>query len=231
MKQLVFATRNAHKVRELSEMIAPLGWEAVSLERIVPNAPEVEETGSTFAENAAIKAISAYQATGGMPSIADDSGICVDALQGAPGIFSARYAGSTATDTDNNNALLAALRGQDDRNAHFFCALALVCHRTELVDTANLITEWPDLPDGAVLIAVEGRVNGVIAHTASGQKGFGYDPLFYVPELGCTFAQVPSEDKHALSHRGQAFRSLLSILEERASLKKITRGPDLSSGS
>lgn len=231
MKRLVFATRNAHKVRELSEMIAPLGLEAVTLDSIAPHAPEVEENGATFAENAALKAISAYHATGGVPSIADDSGICVEALGGAPGIFSARYAGASATDQDNNDALLQALRDETERNAHFFCALALVCRRSDVRDEATIITQWPGLPEGAVLVQMEGRVDGVIARTESGQGGFGYDPLFFVPELGCTFAEVPSDEKHALSHRGQAFRRLLNVLEERTSLKKTTRDLDLSSGS
>jgi non-canonical purine NTP pyrophosphatase (RdgB/HAM1 family) len=106
-----------------------------------------------------------------------------------------------------------------------------VCRRSDVRDEATIITQWPGLPEGAVLVQMEGRVDGVIARTESGQGGFGYDPLFFVPELGCTFAEVPSDEKHALSHRGQAFRRLLNVLEERTSLKKTTRDLDLSSGS
>ncbi len=229
MNPLVFATRNLHKVRELTEMIAPLGLQAIRLDSIAPHAPEVEETGDTFAANAALKAINAYEATDGMPALADDSGICVEALNGAPGIRSARFAGDDATDPDNNQKLLADLRGETDRRAHFYCALALVCHREQLTDPTLGTSEWPGLPESAVIIHLNGRVNGIITHEeAEGAGGFGYDPLFFVPELNCTFAEVPAAQKHALSHRGQAFRELLVLLQANSRIGQTTKDPDPS---
>ncbi len=204
----------------------PMGLQAVSLDDIAPHAPEVEETGYTFAANAALKAINAYEATGELPSLADDSGICVEALNGAPGIRSARFAGVDASDPDNNRKLLHDLRDETDRRAHFYCALALVCHREQLSDPNLGTSQWPGLPASAVLIHLNGRVDGIIAHEeAKGTGGFGYDPLFFVPELNCTFSEVPAEQKHALSHRGQAFRELLALLQANSLIAQATKGP------
>ena len=224
MNPLVFATRNSHKVRELTDMIAPLGLHAVTLDSVAPDAPEVDETGDTFAANAALKAIQAYLETGGLPSLADDSGICVEALGGAPGIRSARFAGEKANDAENNRKLLEDLANSTDRRAHFYCALALVCHKDQLTDPSIGVTDWPDLPSSAILVQLNGRVDGLITQEESnGAGGFGYDPLFYVPDLGCTFAEVPARQKHALSHRGQAFRELLTILQSNSRIGRSTK--------
>lgn len=197
MKTLVFATRNRHKIKELQEMIRPLGLEAVSLDDIAPDAPEVEETGSTFLENAFLKARSAFEATG-LPSVADDSGICVDHLGGAPGIHSARWAGD---DEANNDRLLAVLEGVPDpeRGAHYHCALALVCPPGFL-------------PDGRTEADTTGTFGGRIGHERQGTGGFGYDPLFVLDDLGCTVAQLSADQKHEISHRGNAFRELVALL-------------------
>jgi XTP/dITP diphosphohydrolase len=210
---MVFATRNNHKIKELKEMVHILDVHLVPLRQIAPNAPDVAETGSDFLENAAIKAISAYIATGGAMAVSDDSGICVDHLDGGPGIHSARFAGD---DEANNDRLLAELQGVDNRAAHYYCALALVCSRDALttdLPQAGVHLEWPGLPRGAVLVETRGEVHGTITHERRGTGGFGYDPLFYLDELQCTFAQCSAEQKHRISHRGKAFASLVSFLE------------------
>lgn len=217
--RLIFATRNRHKLREFEEIVAPLGFAPAALTDVVPDAPDVVEDGLTFLANAALKAIAAYLASDGLPSVADDSGICVAALGGAPGIHSARFAGPECDDSANNARLERDMNGVADRRAHYHCALALVCHRDLLTPGASgaeglyMQRDWPGLPDGAVLVATEGQVHGEIATTPSGDGGFGYDPYFFVVELGCTFAEVPADVKHAMSHRGKAFRALAGFLE------------------
>jgi XTP/dITP diphosphohydrolase len=145
------------------------------------------EDGDSFEANAIKKAREAAEVAG-CDALADDSGLCVDALDGAPGIYSARYAGESATDEDNNKKLLASLKGKPDRSARFVSVVALV--------------------SGDKVTTACGEVRGVIAHAPSGNGGFGYDPLFFVPELGQTFAEIPPEIKNCLSHRGRALEAL-----------------------
>ena len=207
--ELVFATRNHHKIRELNEILAGSSLRASALP---PEAPEVEETGSTFRANAALKALSAYAATG-KPALADDSGLCVDALDGAPGVWSARYAGPGLGDAANNTRLLADLQGVRERGAHYVCVLALVCPEEWVRENLPIrgverVFDEPGLPAGLALIVAEGRVDGEIVDTPSGSGGFGYDPHFWVPEFSQTMAELPSHEKHRISHRGTAMRAL-----------------------
>ncbi len=205
MSTLVFATRNPHKVRELTELIAPLGLEARPLAELFPDAPDVDETGDTFRANALLKAKAAYRLSG-LPSVADDSGICVDHLGGAPGIYSARWAGH---DEANNDRLLAELSAvpHEARGAHYACALALV-------GPPGFVGEPDDtLADGAAVLYADGALHGRIGYERRGTGGFGYDPLF-VLEDGRTVAELPSEEKHAISHRGIAFRALVTRLRD-----------------
>ncbi len=197
MHRLVLASGNAGKLRELSELLAPLGIELLSQRAL--GIADAEETGLSFIENAILKARHAARASG-LPALADDSGLEVDALRGAPGIYSARYAGQPADDAANNRKLLAALDGvpDDQRQARFCCVLALVLHAD----------------DPTPLIA-EGYWNGSILRAARGDNGFGYDPLFRVPDTGSSSAELSSSEKAARSHRGQALRALLARLPEK----------------
>lgn len=193
----VLATRNAHKVRELRQILAAAGTqvEPVGLDAY-PGAPEVAETGLTFAENALLKAHAIAGFTG-VAAIADDSGICVDALNGMPGVFSARWAGHHGDDDANLRLLLAQIAdvADDRRGGAFVCAAALA------------------LPDGAEHV-VEGRLPGRITREPRGANGFGYDPIF-VPDGGrLTTAEIDTEDKNAISHRARAFRALSPILAD-----------------
>ena len=192
MKQLVLASGNAGKLKELSALLAPLGIEV--LPQSAFNVSEAEEPHPSFVENAIAKARHAARATG-LPALADDSGLCVDVLGGAPGVLSARFAGEPKSDQRNNDLLLERLAGQADRRARFYCALALVRHAD----------------DPQPLIAT-GEWRGVILDAPRGQAGFGYDPLFLVPDLEQTAAEIPAELKNVLSHRGSAFRQLLDKL-------------------
>jgi XTP/dITP diphosphohydrolase len=192
---IVLATNNVGKVRELARMLSTDGVD------IRPQSdfavPEADETGLTFVENAIIKARNAAAHTG-LPAIADDSGLEVDALNGAPGIYSARYAGAGATDADNNDKLLRTLRDtpENKRSARFRCLIVYLRHAD---DPSPLITEgvW----DGRILFVPEGN------------HGFGYDPIFFVPDQGCSSAQLEPEIKNRLSHRGQALRALVAALK------------------
>ena len=197
MRRLVLASNNPGKLREFRQMLAPLGME------IAPQAElgiaEAEEPHGTFIENALAKARHASGASG-MPAFADDSGICVDALGGAPGVQSARYAdGPPASredqDARNNRKLLAALEGRPDRRAHYYCVIVLVRHAT----------------DPEPLIA-EGRWRGEVIAAARGTGGFGYDPHFLLPELGKTAAELMPDEKNAISHRGRAIAQLVAQL-------------------
>lgn len=196
LNELVLATRNPGKVREMVTLLADLGVTVRSLSD-VPGAPEVEEDGRTFAENAVKKAETIARFTG-LPALADDSGLEVDALGGAPGVFSARYAGEGASDAANNAKLLAALAGvpPERRTARYRCVLALAV---------------PGMPT----VTVEGVCEGRIAEQPRGSGGFGYDPLFYLPHKGKTMAELAPEEKNAISHRGQALRRLKALLIER----------------
>jgi XTP/dITP diphosphohydrolase len=195
MRELVVATRNAGKIRELARLLDGL-VETVLPIGSFPGVPDVEEDGATFAENAVKKARCASAATG-LPALADDSGLVVDALDGRPGVFSARFAGEGADDALNNMKLLAELSGVSgsERTAAFQCVLALC------------------LPDGTCR-TFAGRLAGVILEEPRGDGGFGYDPLFLVPGYGQTLAELPLEIKNGISHRGKALVELKRYLEE-----------------
>ncbi|MEU1375785.1 RdgB/HAM1 family non-canonical purine NTP pyrophosphatase [Streptomyces triculaminicus] len=197
MKRLILATRNAHKVTELRAILAGAGLdvELVGADAY-PEIPDVKETGVTFAENALLKAHALARATG-HPAVADDSGLCVDVLNGAPGIFSARWAGRHGDDKANLDLLLAQLSdiADEHRGAHFACAAALA------------------LPDGTERV-VEGRLQGTLRHEPAGSGGFGYDPVLQPLGESRTCAQLTAEEKNAISHRGEAFRALVPVVRE-----------------
>ena len=192
--KFIMATNNAHKVIELSRILLPLDIEVVSAKEAGITLDDVEETGTTFAENAFLKAISAYKKTG-MSVVADDSGLCVDALDGRPGVYSARYGGEGATDSEKNAKLLDELRNVDDANrtAHFTSAICCI------------------LEDGT-RIDVEGICNGKISFEPHGKGGFGYDPIFICGDK--CYAELSGEEKDAISHRGIALRKLKAELEK-----------------
>ena len=195
--KIVIATRNRHKAVELQTLLHGAGYDAVQLDEIDPDGkiPKVEETGTTFKENALLKAHAIAKATG-LPSVADDTGLEVDALGGAPGIFSARYAGENCTYEDNVKKLLRELSDvADDRRKARFKTVAVYVHKeTEL--------------------SAEGVVEGVITEKAEGFGGFGYDPVFSVLDMKKTYAQLADEEKNRVSHRGKAIRSLIEKLHE-----------------
>jgi XTP/dITP diphosphohydrolase len=194
MKQIVLASNNPGKVREIGQMLADLELEVLPQSSF--NIEEVEETGLSFVENAIIKARHAAAAAG-LPAIADDSGLEVDALNGAPGIYSARYAGPGASDTENLQKLLADLEKvpQEHRTARFQCLMVYMRHAQ---DPTPLICQ--------------GTWEGRIMFEPRGKSGFGYDPVFFVPSHDCTSAELASEVKNQLSHRGQALRHLVAAL-------------------
>lgn len=194
MKKLVLASNNAKKLKELVALVAPLGIEVIPQGEL--GVSEAEEPHCTFIENALTKARHAAAATG-LPALADDSGLCVAALGGAPGVQSARYAGEPKSDARNNEKLLEALAGQTDRRAHFVSLLVLVRHAE----------------DPQPIIA-EGEWHGEILPALQGEGGFGYDPLFLDPASGQTAAELPAEIKNQRSHRGQAMQKLLERLQE-----------------
>jgi len=186
MSRLLIATNNQGKVKEIKAILGGFYDEIVSLKDAGIHL-EVVEDGDSFEANAVKKAREAAKVSG-CDALADDSGLCVDALDGAPGIYSARYAGEDATDEKNNEKLLASLKGVPDRTARFVSVVALV--------------------SGDIVTTARGEVRGVIAHKPSGNGGFGYDTLFFVPKLGQTFAEIPPEIKNSLSHRGRALEAL-----------------------
>ena len=190
--KFVLATNNAKKLKEMAEILSELGLEVVS-PRDLGIHIEVEETGTTFAENAMLKAKAICQAAN-LPAIADDSGLCVDALNGGPGVYSARYGGEDLDDKGRYMLLLQNLRGQTSRAAHFACAIACA------------------FPNGDELTA-EGKCHGTIAFAPMGEGGFGYDPVFLVPEKRKTFGQLTAEEKHEISHRGKALADFAKKLE------------------
>lgn len=196
MKRIVLASSNPGKVREINQLLAGLSIEVVPQSQF--GVPDIEETGLSFVENALLKARNAAQHTG-LPAIADDSGLEVDALNGAPGIYSARYAGVGASDQQNLDKLLIELKDvpQNLRSARFQCLMVYLRHAT---DPTPLICQ--------------GTWNGRILFAAQGINGFGYDPVFYVPTHDCSSAQLPPEVKNTLSHRGQALQKLLAALEQ-----------------
>ncbi|WP_035855425.1 RdgB/HAM1 family non-canonical purine NTP pyrophosphatase [Dechloromonas agitata] len=192
MKKLVLASNNAKKMKELNALLAPLGFEVIPQGQL--GIPEAEEPHCTFVENALAKARHAAQHSG-LPALADDSGLCVEALHGAPGVLSARYAGDPKSDARNNEKLLTHLKGHTNRKAHFYCVLVLV-------RAAN---------DPQPIIA-EGEWPGEILPEQQGEGGFGYDPLFFVPEFGQTAAEMDAETKNQVSHRGRAMQKLIERL-------------------
>lgn len=210
-REVLIATKNKGKVKEFEVLFAPLGIKVQSLHD-VKGVPDIIEDGDTFAANALKKARVVSEALQ-IPVIADDSGLCVDALKGKPGVYSARYAGEDATDAANNLKLmqklqelkLTPLRLENDEQtiseirllstARFVCAMALV-------DAASGLS-----------VQVEGKVEGMITDAPRGEQGFGYDPLFYVPHFGRTMAQLSMEEKNKISHRGEAMRGLIGKLE------------------
>ena len=195
-KQLVIASGNAGKLREIRHLLAPLAVEIIPQSDL--NVPEAEEPYCTFIENALTKARHASRHTG-LPALADDSGLCVDALQGAPGVLSARYAGEPKSDARNNAKLLEVMQGLSQRQAHFYCVIVLVRHAD----------------DPEPLIA-EGVWQGEILDNLRGNDGFGYDPLFLDAKTGKTVAELPLDIKSRISHRGQAMARLLHRLERLA---------------
>jgi len=195
--QLVLATRNAKKLAELDRLLASAGLDVEILgSDAFSDLPEIEETGSTFAENSLIKA-RAVAAHTGLIAIADDSGLCVDALDGQPGIYSARWAGPGATDESNLDLVLEQIRDVEpaQRTAHFACAAALV------------------LPSGEEYV-VQGQVDGVLLTQRRGAGGFGYDPIFLPDGFEITTAEMTSDQKDAISHRGQAMRALVPLIQD-----------------
>ena len=189
--KFVLATQNQKKLREMSDILSGFGVEVVTPKSLGIDL-EVEETGTTFAENAMLKA-KAICAAADLPAIAADSGLCVDALAGAPGVYSARYGGEGLDDVGRYRLLLENLRGQTTRTAHFACAIACA------------------FPNGDTLTA-EGKVEGTIAFAPMGEGGFGYDPIFFYPPLRKTFGQLTAEEKHGISHRGKALEVFVKAL-------------------
>ena len=189
--KFVLATQNQKKLREMSDILSGFGVEVVTPKSLGIDL-EVEETGTTFAENAMLKAKAICEAAN-LPAIADDSGLCVDALAGAPGVYSARYGGEGLDDVGRYRLLLETLRGQTTRTAHFACAIACA------------------FPNGDTLTA-EGKVEGTIAFAPMGEGGFGYDPIFFYPPLRKTFGQLTADEKHGISHRGKALEVFVKDL-------------------
>lgn len=188
MKLLVVATGNPGKLREMQAYLSDSGWEL----KLKPEDLEIEETGDTFAANACLKASLVAKATGNW-AIADDSGLEVDVLNGVPGVYSARYG---KTDAERITRLLKELGDEVQRQAQFVCVVAIA------------------RPDGAIVLQSEGICRGEILYSPRGDGGFGYDPVFYVPEMQMTFAEMAPELKRSISHRGKAFASLLQKLPD-----------------
>ncbi|WP_294965488.1 XTP/dITP diphosphatase [uncultured Gilliamella sp.] len=195
MQKIVLATNNPGKVNELQKLLVDAGFNIIAQSEF--NVPDADETGLTFVENAILKARHTAKLTG-LPTIADDSGLAVDELDGEPGIYSARYAGEHGNDKSNNKKLLQALTNipKEKRTAYFYCALVFMRHEK----------------DPTPIICL-GKWNGIILTEEYGEGGFGYDPLFYVPELGCTAAELTKEHKSQISHRGQALKQLITRIK------------------
>ena len=191
--KLIIASNNAHKLQEIRAILGDHFGEILSM-REAGIEHETEEDGETFLQNAVKKAREIAEIAG-CCALADDSGLCVDALDGAPGIYSARFAGVHGDDEANNDLLLEKLKDAENRGAHYTCAMALV------------------YPDGR-LVTAEGELFGEIGHERRGTNGFGYDPLFCLPERGCTTAELSPEEKNAISHRAIALHNLVAKLEE-----------------
>lgn len=193
LKKLVIASNNSGKLREIGELLAPLAINVAPQSEF--NISEADEPHITFVENALAKARHASRCSG-LPALADDSGICVSALGGAPGVNSARYAGEPKSDERNNQKLVAALQNEADRRAYYYCVIVLVRHA-----------------DDPQPLIVDGSWHGEIIDQPRGSGGFGYDPYFYLPEFGKTSAELTAEQKNQISHRGQALAKLVEILQ------------------
>jgi XTP/dITP diphosphohydrolase len=191
-RTLILASNNAGKLKEFSALLAPINFDLHTQSEF--NVPEAEEPHVTFVENAIAKARHAARLTG-KPALADDSGVCVNALGGAPGVYSARYAGEPKSDQRNNEKLIADLAAHTDKSAYYYCVLVFVRHA-----------------DDPQPVIADGRWNGEMIAAPRGQGGFGYDPYFWIPELQKTAAELTSEEKNRLSHRGQALRALIEKL-------------------
>ena len=187
----VIASGNAKKRKEIEAIFAPFGIQLLTSEQTI--FVDVDEDANTFAGNARKKA-EAFAQANSRPALADDSGLCVDALNGAPGVYSARFAGEPSSDAANNAKLLQLMAEEKNRSAHFTCALHVA------------------FPDERADLQSEGQVNGEILHTPAGSAGFGYDPLFFCPELGKAFALATAEEKASVSHRGRALRAMTNLL-------------------
>jgi len=192
-QRLILASNNKGKLKEFNELLSTVGFDVRSQGDF--DVPEADEPFHTFVENALQKARHASRLTG-LPALADDSGVCVNALGGAPGVYSARFAGEPKSDARNNEKMIAELAKHQDRSAYYYCVLVFVRH-----------------PDDPQPIIADGRWNGVMVDTPRGQGGFGYDPYFYIPSLGKCAAELSADEKNALSHRGQALRALVEKLK------------------
>jgi XTP/dITP diphosphohydrolase len=192
-QRLILASNNAGKLKEFSELLGPIGFELHTQGEF--NVPEAEEPFATFVENALTKARHASRLTG-LPALADDSGVCVNALGGAPGVYSARYAGEPKSDARNNEKVIADLSAHADKSAYYYCVLVYVRHADD---------PQPVIADGAW--------HGEIIAEPRGSNGFGYDPYFLIPSLGKTAAELAPHEKNAISHRGQALRALVAKLK------------------
>jgi len=193
VKSLILASSNPGKKAEIEQLLAPLGTRVITQDEL--GITEAEEPHETFRENALAKARHACLATR-LPALADDSGLCVDALGGAPGVSSARYAGEPRSDERNNQKLIAEMSTHENRRAHYVCVMVLMRG-----------------PGDAAPLVAEGRWHGEIARAPRGTGGFGYDPYFFLPALGKTAAELAPEEKNRLSHRGQAMQKLLELLK------------------
>jgi XTP/dITP diphosphohydrolase len=191
-QRLILASNNAGKLKEFAQLLGPIGFELHPQGEF--NVPEAEEPHKTFVENALEKARHAARLTG-LPALADDSGVCVNALGGAPGVYSARYAGEPKSDARNNEKLVADLAAHADKSAYYYCVLVYVRHA-----------------DDPQPVIADARWHGQIIDTPRGANGFGYDPYFLLPELGKTTAELEPSEKNAISHRGQALRQLVEKL-------------------
>jgi XTP/dITP diphosphohydrolase len=198
MRKLVLATRNPGKIREFARLLSEYASdiEVLGLEEF-PDMPDVEETGDSFEENSLLKASAVAEFTK-LPSLADDSGLCVNALNGDPGIFSARFAGEHGNDQANNEKLLQELKDKSDRSAQFICVVTLV------VPTES----------GSKVIVESGNIEGTIVEASRGDSGFGYDPLFQPIGSNLTFGEFPHGEKDKISHRGQALRKIAPRISE-----------------
>ena len=193
LRTLILASNNAGKLKEFGELLAPIGFDVRNQGSF--NVQEAEEPFITFVENALTKARHAARLTG-FPALADDSGICVNALNGAPGVWSARYAGEPKSDARNNEKLIADLAPHADKSAYYYCVLVFVRHA-----------------DDPQPVIADGRWDGEVRPQPSGQGGFGYDPHFWLPRLQKTAAEMSAEEKNRYSHRGQALRALIEKLK------------------